>query len=190
MSKPQWLPAAGRTSQPWKNGGGSTSEVLAYPPGAGWDDFGWRVSIATIEQSGAFSRFPGIQRSFYLLRGALELSIDGVSHQVDAAHPLQQFSGEAEVHALLQQAEPALALNLMSRVSGYRSQLRRLDLHGSQELHLHSQHAVLLLQQGECAVGELRMHSLDALHLQGGHTLALQAEHAQLLLMEIDPIQT
>ena len=33
----------------WKNGGGETAEIAVFPQNAGLDDFGWRVSVATVE---------------------------------------------------------------------------------------------------------------------------------------------
>lgn len=47
---------------PWKNGQGTTTEIAAFPPGAGLDAFTWRISIADITSSGPFSSFPGIDR--------------------------------------------------------------------------------------------------------------------------------
>lgn len=47
---------------PWKNGQGTTTEIAAFPPGAGLDTFTWRISIADIATSGPFSSFPGIDR--------------------------------------------------------------------------------------------------------------------------------
>jgi environmental stress-induced protein Ves len=32
---------------PWKNGGGVTREIAVHPQGAGFDDFVWRLSMAT-----------------------------------------------------------------------------------------------------------------------------------------------
>jgi environmental stress-induced protein Ves len=78
---------------PWKNGGGTTREVLCWPPGAGLDDFDWRVSIATIGASGPFSTFPGVDRVITLLDGdGVHLrSPDGtVDHRLDIA--LQPFT--------------------------------------------------------------------------------------------------
>jgi environmental stress-induced protein Ves len=51
---------------PWKNGGGTTTEIFIHPEGAGWDTFEWRAGIADIAQSGPFSSFPGIDRSILL----------------------------------------------------------------------------------------------------------------------------
>jgi environmental stress-induced protein Ves len=89
---------------PWKNGGGSTREIVCFPPGAGMDSFGWRVSVATIAQAGPFSAFPGIDRQIMLLDG------DGVQLVSAAAgidHALQQrwqpfaFSGDAALDCSL-----------------------------------------------------------------------------------------
>jgi len=56
--------------QPWRNGGGSTRELLAWPVGGGaaaaWQ---CRISVATIAQGGPFSAFPGVERWFAVVRG-------------------------------------------------------------------------------------------------------------------------
>ncbi len=55
--------------QPWRNGGGSTRELLAWPAGAAADAWQLRISVAQIDQAGPFSAFPGIERWFAVLRG-------------------------------------------------------------------------------------------------------------------------
>lgn len=59
---------ADRPAQPWRNGGGITHDLLAWPP----DQAAWqlRVSVATIDRDGPFSRFDGVQRWFTVLSGA------------------------------------------------------------------------------------------------------------------------
>jgi environmental stress-induced protein Ves len=54
---------------PWKNGGGVTREIAVHPQGAGFDDFVWRLSMATVSADGPFSIFPGIDRTLLLLDG-------------------------------------------------------------------------------------------------------------------------
>ena len=54
------------TPQPWKNGGGKTRELLAWPHPSDWI---LRLSVADIEADGPFSSFPGVQRWFAVLRG-------------------------------------------------------------------------------------------------------------------------
>jgi uncharacterized protein len=53
--------------QPWKNGGGLTRELLAWPTVENWLV---RISVADIETDGPFSAFPGIKRSITVLNGA------------------------------------------------------------------------------------------------------------------------
>ena len=45
--------------QAWRNGGGITRELLAWPADAPWQ---LRVSVAEIIKDGNFSAFPGVQR--------------------------------------------------------------------------------------------------------------------------------
>jgi uncharacterized protein len=53
--------------QPWRNGGGSTRELLAWPNAQDWQV---RISLADIVQDGAFSAFPNVQRWFGVVQGA------------------------------------------------------------------------------------------------------------------------
>jgi uncharacterized protein len=53
--------------QPWRNGGGTTRELLAWPSAGAW---ALRFSIARIDRDGPFSAYPGVQRWFAVLSGA------------------------------------------------------------------------------------------------------------------------
>lgn len=114
------LPAA------WKNGAGSTTELAVYPAGAGFADFDWRVSLATIARSGPFSAFPGIERSLALVAGdPVQLAIDGAAAATLDAHSAPvRFAGEAEVYAST--AGSSTDFNLMTRRGRCRHQLARL----------------------------------------------------------------
>jgi hypothetical protein len=63
------LAARERQAAAWKNGGGVTREVAAYPPGAGLADFAWRVSFAEVGEGGPFSVFEGADRIITLVAG-------------------------------------------------------------------------------------------------------------------------
>jgi uncharacterized protein len=65
----QFIRANSLQSSRWKNGGGKTTEIAVWPPGASLDAFDWRISMATVEQDGPFSEFPGIDRTLALLKG-------------------------------------------------------------------------------------------------------------------------
>lgn len=91
-------------STPWKNGGGTTLELMCSPPGATLADFEWRVSIATVAASGPFSRFPGIDRTIVLLSGAgmhLRSPEGGVDHRLVEPGVPFSFPGEASIEASL-----------------------------------------------------------------------------------------
>jgi len=56
-------------TMPWKNGGGSTTELAVFPEGAGLDEFYWRLSMAQVSSDGAFSHFAQIDRTLAILTG-------------------------------------------------------------------------------------------------------------------------
>jgi uncharacterized protein len=83
---------------PWKNGGGVTREVAVYPEGAGFDTFGWRLSIADVGSDGPFSRFEGVDRTLFLIDGTgLELEINGEKIVLDSPGDVARLDGEASV---------------------------------------------------------------------------------------------
>ena len=87
---------------PWKNGGGTTREVAAWPPGASVQDFDWRISVATIAADGPFSAFAGIDRVITLLAGdGVLLQGAGWSHALDEALAPFAFAGDEPVQATL-----------------------------------------------------------------------------------------
>jgi uncharacterized protein len=98
--------------QPWRNGGGVTRELLAWPSAADWQ---LRLSVADIERDGPFSGFPGVQRWFCVLEGdGVSLSVDGVVHRLQPGSAPLSFSGEAHTHATLT-GNATRDLNLMLR---------------------------------------------------------------------------
>jgi environmental stress-induced protein Ves len=111
---------------PWKNGGGSTTEIAIAPPAAGFDDFDWRVSLATITADGPFSSFPGIDRSLMLVEGAsVQLTLDGARKVLlNAAQPMLWFPGEAAVQAQVKGV--TTDFNVMTRRERCRHQLEKI----------------------------------------------------------------
>lgn len=109
------LRAADRPAARWKNGGGVTREVAAGPEGSGMDDFGWRVSLAEVTADGAFSVFPGVDRTLTLAEGAgMDLAIDGVRRLVDRRYEPQRFPGDEPTDCRLL-AGPVVNFNVMYR---------------------------------------------------------------------------
>jgi environmental stress-induced protein Ves len=99
-------------AQPWKNGGGVTRELLAWPRAGDWLV---RVSVADIEANGPFSPYPGVQRWFTVLEGmGVRLEFAGSASILTPEQPPLAFDGaDAPFCELL--AGPTRDLNLMVR---------------------------------------------------------------------------
>jgi environmental stress-induced protein Ves len=134
------LRASERMAVPWKNGGGTTSEVAVYPDSAGFDDFGWRISIADIARGGPFSLFSGIDRTLTMLKGQVTLSIEGRSAitLTPESEPLD-FPGDVTIGAELISGA-ARDLNVMTRRGAFaartsRMRVRNIELSPSRGAH-------------------------------------------------------
>jgi len=112
----------------WKNGGGATREIAVWPPEAGLDDFGWRASVATIDQDGAFSVFPGVDRHIMLLAGVgVQLHGDAIDHRLATRWQPFSFSGDEPLTCtLLEQNTPATDFNIMTRRGQWRAEVQVL----------------------------------------------------------------
>ena len=153
---------------PWKNGGGSTTEIAVEPEGATWDVFDWRVAIADILESGPFSSFPGIDRSIMLLdapRGTqMELRIDG-RRALLPKRVFVDFAGEATTEGILYGDPPGSGVrdfNVMSRRGFIRH--RR----GCQSL---SPNEVHRMGGVDTRIAYVASGTADLIHAQNSHTL-------------------
>ncbi|MDX8499745.1 HutD family protein [Mesorhizobium sp. VK4C] len=123
------LRAAGYRVMPWKNGGGTTTEIAVSPHSAGLDDFDWRISMARVETSGPFSSFAGIDRTLSVLEGegiVLEIAGRPASRLTAASAPLS-FPGDVPTGAALI-GGPITDLNVMTRRSRMTHTVERLSL--------------------------------------------------------------
>jgi environmental stress-induced protein Ves len=101
------------TPEPWANGGGVTRVVAKGRFGGDSADFDWRLSVADVSASGAFSKLPGVNRVITLTDGpGLLLTIDGREHTLEPFRPLP-FAGEAATECEV--VEPTRDFNVMTR---------------------------------------------------------------------------
>jgi uncharacterized protein len=165
------LPAAARAAVPWKNGGGVT-RVIDSSPGLGSVEFGWRASMAEVSEAGAFSCFPGIARLLCVLRGTLELEVEGklpvVLQPADAAYG---FPGDAPAFGAPRDGD-VLDFNLMFDPARFSATLTR---HAGLTLPPGPASCLLLALEPLTANG-LALQALDALRLPP--ETALQASGA------------
>ena len=149
---------------PWKNGAGTTLELArdAHEPPH------WRLSVATIEQSGPFSEFSGYDRSIAALDGGVvTLSIDARELPLRRNEPVA-FCGESVARATLV-GPPARDLNVMT-------------------LRDHATHVVQFADFGEYSWLEIPAHELAFVYVPGGDTFALTGPASLDLVAEIGAV--
>ena len=181
------LRAQDRVTTPWKNGGGTTTEIAVHPKGANFDTFDWRVSVADVREGGPFSRFAGIDRKLALLKGALTLTIEGRGTlALTPASPPLEFPGDVPVDAALT-GEAAQDLNVMTRRDVTTSSVTRQTSAGPIAADPRSTACILyLLSDATLFHGtkEFHLHPGDAVSLTSGRNLNLRGE-AEFYRIEI-----
>jgi len=184
------IPFAGLAPAPWKNGGGSTIEIAIGPPDAGFDDFDWRVSLATIAEDGAFSQFEGVDRTLALVDGpGMLLHIDGEPTMLTEADPVVAFDGSSEVSAKLNRG-PTTDFNVMSRSERCYHQFGRRRLSGDSTFVARAEITVLFLAEGDSLqlasdderIGLVRY---DAVMLDPGTVWTLEAGQATIYIVDV-----
>lgn len=165
-----------RLAVPWKNGGGVTREVAAYPEGADLEDIGWRVSIATVERGGPFSVFPGIDRHIALFEGAMTLDMGsyGVGRLSRDSAPFS-FPGDAPVDAQVLEG-PVTDLNVMTRRGAFTGRLSRRRI--ADVFVCAPRAATLIFPLSRIAAGGDVLEVQDALLAESGKPVRLPAATA------------
>ena len=141
------LRAADYPVMPWKNGAGSTREILR-DAGDGLEGFGWRLSIADVGAPGPFSAFSGYQRVITVLEGeGMRLTVDGEPSRELRALDAFAFDGASAVDCELL-GGAIRDFNLIYAPARYRARLQWLRVGG--EAHFFSSAStVLLFSAGE-----------------------------------------
>ncbi|MER8582750.1 HutD family protein [Mesorhizobium sp. M1423] len=156
-------------SMPWKNGGGVTTEIAVSPPGAGLDDFDWRVSMALVEGGGPFSGFPGVDRTLALLEGeGMVLDIAGRPPvEITKASAPLAFPADVPTQATLI-AGPITDLNVMTRRARATHTVERLLISTPTEIRSGADETLILSPDGEFGVAgaaPVQLGPLDVLLL-------------------------
>jgi environmental stress-induced protein Ves len=184
------IPFTGLSPVPWKNGGGSTTEIAVFPPDAGFTDFDWRVSLATIGADGPFSVFPGVDRTLALVEGhGVTLDIDGEPALVTAADPVVSFEGDARVSAKLNRGA-TVDFNAMTRTDRCYHSFGRRRLDGPSTFVARAPVTVLFLAEGDslelCSDDErIAMVRYDVMLLDQGTVWKLEAGQGTIFIVDI-----
>lgn len=120
----QIVRTADTAPSPWRNSGGVTHELVAWPAAGDWT---WRISVAEVAASGPFSRFDGTQRWFAVLDGpGVRLDIGGVQQTLTPASPPLCFDGAVPVDCRLIDGATR-DLNLMVRSDRASARMTRIE---------------------------------------------------------------
>jgi environmental stress-induced protein Ves len=184
------IPFAGLSPVPWKNGGGNTTQIAVFPPDATFEDFEWRVSLATILEDGAFSEFPGIERTLALVEGhGMTLEVDGEPKLLTQTDPVAAFDGESHVVAKLNHGA-STDLNVMTRTDRCYHQFGRRVLSGESRFVARAPVTLLFLAEGDslelCSDHQrINMVRYDAVVLDQGTVWTLQAGQGLIFIADI-----
>jgi len=187
MSQLQLLRAQGYPRMPWKNGGGFTEEITR-DNGEGLDGFGWRLSIADIEESGGFSTFAGYQRIITVLQGdGMRLLVDGQDSRPLLPFDAFAFSGESQVSCKLL-GGAIRDFNLIYAPQRYRARLQWFD--GTSRLYSSASTLLLFAASSQVEVGiagreAQRLGLYDCLRLEGNDQLLGLDVQGRFCLIEL-----
>ncbi len=170
-------------SMPWKNGAGTTRELLKFPASATIDTFDWRISLAAVATSGPFSLFPDIDRTMIVTDGQ-GIELDGiVLRRTDDPFA---FPGEFPYRASLIDG-PIADLNVMTRRTRFSHLVRRHRAVGTSIARGNIRVIVALSDRAICAIGteSITLRRLDSLFVEGAERADVEA--ADWLEIEIQP---
>ncbi|RDJ22314.1 HutD family protein [Bosea caraganae] len=177
---------------PWKNGGGTTTEIAAHPPGASLDAFDWRISMAHVGADGPFSSFPGIDRTLSVLTGnGIALAFgDGETVRLERSSAPYPFPADRPVEGQLVNG-PIDDLNVMTRRGRWQHRVERLTGPGPIELAVHG--GLLMLSarsDGWTIAANEGLESLgtgDNAILEPGEAVTLASDHddAEIFAIEL-----
>lgn len=192
---PRLLRSSDHRRMAWKNGLGETTEIAVAPEGAGLSAFDWRVSMASVTTDGAFSAFPGVDRTLSILSGAgLRLSVDGRAHDLTAASAPFSFPADRPAEAALL-GGPVIDLNIMTRRDAWTHRVRRIDVAPGVPVVLEAAW-ILAFCAGDAleltsAGASYSLNRNDALAVaaaEGGAWRVRAAASASLYLVTLDPV--
>lgn len=154
--------------EPWRNGGGVTRTIAR-------EGDEWRVSIAEIGKDGPYSRFEGLNRVSYVLRGeGVALRDAENTIELRPREAIEYDGGRAWQATLI--GGPVRALNVMSKAGRYRMNVTSL----TRSIAVEPGRAAVVLALG---IGcRLQVQPHEAHELMPGNAAVFRKLEAALLL--------
>lgn len=168
------LPASGYRVMPWKNGGGTTTEILVA--GADPVHYDWRVSIATVAGDGPFSIFAGYDRHIMTIEGSGMVLEGGPAGPIDVSPAFvpRSFSGDWSVTGRLHRGS-SRDFNLIVRRSDFDSDLAVIEVPTAARLHASGSWLLACVLTGEAIAADMRLTTHDSLDLDPGEQAEIRS---------------
>ncbi|WP_416688157.1 HutD family protein [Candidatus Pseudothioglobus sp. Uisw_041] len=151
---------------PWRNGLGSTVELLAETPNKN-EAFSWRLSIASVANDGPFSDFSGYDRTLLLLEGSgITLNKpNGIFKVLNSSLDYANFKGEDLIDATLHNG-PIKDFNIMTLRSICTSSVTAIDETSESLLNINADKLLVYsIKPVNIQIGLEASISLEANHL-------------------------
>ncbi|MDE0948428.1 MAG: HutD family protein [Candidatus Thioglobus sp.] len=151
---------------PWRNGLGSTVELLAETPNKN-EAFSWRLSIASVANDGPFSDFSGYDRTLLLLEGSgITLNKpNGIFKVLNSSLDYANFKGEDLIDATLHDG-PIKDFNIMTLRSICTSSVTAIDETSESLLNINADKLLVYsIKPVNIQIGLEASISLEANHL-------------------------
>jgi len=151
---------------PWRNGLGSTVELLAETPNKN-EAFSWRLSIASVANDGPFSDFSGYDRTLILLEGpGITLNKpNGIFKVLNSSLDYANFKGEDLIDAALHDG-PIKDFNVMTLRSICKSSVTAIDETSESLLNINADKLLVYsIKPVNIQIGLEASISLEANHL-------------------------
>lgn len=176
-------------STPWKNGLGTTQDVLLLPAGASHADFDIRVSLAPIVGDAPFSAFPGVERIITCLSDnpVVLIFADGREVRLDSWRPCR-FDSSLSPSTRLPAGE-ARVLNVMTRRGRWSAAVEILrDVRGQKLAARTGGLIVVHAITGECEIAGQRINAGETLIARDAAEMLLTvAGESAALVATIEP---
>jgi len=170
---------------PWKNGGGVTTEILAWPPAAGLDTFDWRISMAQVASGGPFSVFAGIDRTLTVLSGTMRLAAGDAAPVALSPQSLPYvFPGDVATEATLIDG-PVLDFNVMTRRGRVSHAVERLEFSEPGAIELGQGISLVFVASGAARFGGEAVAAFDTLSSDDGPANLAVAPNGPVSLLKV-----
>lgn len=145
------LDPAGFQAVPWKNGGGTATDIAVSLAADG--EVAWRVGTAAILKGGPFSDYDGVTRTFTIVEGpGVHLDFEGEGTRTLPRDQPTRFAGAPAPFCRLRDGQPATAFNLLTRDGAAHGTVRILAGGGAAETLAGSDVCVIFAVEGDWRV--------------------------------------